>query len=585
MKGPTHPESRWFFPAVALTTLGCIILFAITYRAATRARSFAAMGESARQELAQVKIAPHATAAEESTWVASGFATGYLMAPVGPLPCRACLDGLPPNDRDAARQALDAVEAGGDGEAAITTIAAINDSHPGNLLVADILATLLVRAERFPEADQVISKAFDSTSSDEQIIAAAKQTYSRLDLDDVQFSTIIHLHHALGIARLSQAGSEPPWKALKNVIGSVRELSRKRLLGTTKGQATASKLLIAAPGCPRGTNSLSSYDLYNNLIVGYVRRPDYKDTDADRRHEFLRPSKTYPGAVNQLLAAQVERAKSNGWKNESNLWALSNAEQVLDWRRPDDARLNVNMVQLLDWWKNDERCNGICTPELLARLQTVEDDLIAAAVRRHNVTADQQREFASAVTRLLAESHTDRAALANDIATIRGWLPADQAHAADDLLNAERTRAALPQFIVDPQPDTELPVEKLGHRADRWYAAALSDFTAAAAKWASGRSPSEKRQVIVASRQLLGATAAPPELAELEAQLPWTQRMAVRLTASKTWWAAASLLFAAAVWFLVIWILLQIREWRTLRTSFYNAELKYQRRTGEQPPR
>jgi hypothetical protein len=584
MKGPRHPESFWFVPAVGVTTLACIILFIVTYRTATQARSFASLAETARQELAQVKIAPHATAAEESQWVANGFATGYLMAPVGPFPCRECVDRLPPADRAAARQAFDAMAAG-DGEAAISAEAAIADAHPGNLLVADILGTALIRAERFAEADQVISKALDSTDSDERIIAAARSLSSNFDLDDVQFSTIIHLHHALGIARLSEAGSEPPWKAVKNVIGSVRELSRKRLLGTAKGQSTASKLLIAAPGCPPSPGSLSSYDLYNNLIVGYVRRPDYKDTDVNRRHEFARPSKTYPSPIYQLLMAQVERAKANGWKDESFLWALSNAEQVLDFRRPDDARLNVNIVQLLDWWMDAARCKEICTPDLVKGLHALLDDLIARAIRRHNVPSEQQREFATAVTRLLAESHADRAALAADLATIRGWLPAEQAQAADDLLNAERARAALPQFVVDPQPDTELAVDKLGHRADRWYAAALSDFVATAATWAGGRSATEKRQIIVASRQLLGAASPPPELVELESHLPWTQRVAVRLTASKSWWASVGLFFAVIVWLAVVWILLQIREWRALHGSFYNAELKYQRRTGEQPPR
>ena len=59
----------------------------------------------------------------------------------------------------------------------------------------------------------------------------------------------------------------------------------------------------------------------------------------------------------------------------------------------------------------------------------------------------------------------------------------------------------------------------------------------------------------------------------------------MRLTASKTWWLFVGLLFAAVVWFIIIWILMQIREWRVLHGSFYNAELKYQRATGEQPPR
>src|SRR5207302_6297922 len=176
MRAPRHPESWWFLPAVGLTSLIGIVLFVIVYRTATQNRSFASFGESARQELAQLKIAPHATAAEESQWVASGFTTGYLMAPVGPFPCRECVDRLPLADRAAARQAFDAMAAG-DNEAAISAEAAIADAHPGNLLVADILATALIRAERFAEADQVISKALDSTDSDERIILAARSLY------------------------------------------------------------------------------------------------------------------------------------------------------------------------------------------------------------------------------------------------------------------------------------------------------------------------------------------------------------------------------------------------------------------------
>jgi hypothetical protein len=580
MVGPRHPESRWFFPSVGLAALLSVGLGAWCYRATTHSRSFASMSENARGELGKLKVIPRATAVEEGRWVADGFATGTLMAPVGPLPCREAVGRLPPSERAADLEAFKAIGSG-DTEASINGLAAIADQNRSNLLVADMLATSLVRAERYAEADRVVSQALDSTNLDERIIAAARAPNTPLDLDDVQFSTVIHLHHALGIARLSEAGSEVPWKALKNVIGSVKELSRKRLLGTVRTSATASKLLIPAPGCAPDAASLSSYDLYNNLIIGYVRRPDYSDTERNRLREFERGPKTYPGAVHQLFVAQRDRAKKDGWKNEAQLWALSNAEQVLDWRRPDDARLDFNLVQLLDWWTSADHCGDVCTPELLAGLRSVEDELVEAALRRRNVTTEQQREFAIGMTRMVAQSHLDRTKLAADLDFLRGWLPPEKAQTLDDLVNAERARGALPQWVVDPHPDTEPAFEKLGRRAESWRAAACSDFASAAAIWAADRSAIEQRQVLVASRQLLGITAAPPEVQHLEMRLPLGARVAVIFGASRIWWGFIAAAMALLTWLATLWVLLQIREWRALRTSFYNVELDYQRGTGE----
>jgi hypothetical protein len=581
MGGPHHPESRWFFPSLGLAALLCAGLCWWCYHSTTQSRSFASMSESGRGELGKLEAGRRATAALEGEWVADGFQTGTLMAPSGPLPCREVVDRLPPAERAAAIAAFNAMGSG-DAETSINGLAPIADGNRSNLLVADLLATTLIRAERYAEADRVISQALDSTGLDERIIAAARAPNTTLDLDDAQFSTVIHLHHALGIARLSEAGSEVPWKALKNVIGSVKELSRKRLLGTVRNSNTASKLLIPAPGCAPGAASLSSYDLYNNLIIGYMRRTDYADTDRARQKELDRGSKTYPGAVYQLLVAQRERAKKDDWKNEAQLWALSNAEQVLDWRRPDDARLDFNIVQLLDWWTSADHCGDACTPELRTRLRSVEDELVDVALRRRNVAPEQQREFALGMTRLVAQSHLDRAKIASDLEVLRGWLPPEKAQTIDDLLNAEKVRSMLPQWVVDPQPDAEPPFHKLGRRADRLRAAALNDFTAAAATWAAGRPAIEKRQVLVAGHQLLGTAAAPPELQQLEDVLPLGERLAVTMSASRVWWAFVAAAIALLVWLVVLWILLQIREWRAMRTSFYNVELDYQRRTGGQ---
>ncbi|HVE70303.1 MAG TPA: hypothetical protein VNI54_02965 [Thermoanaerobaculia bacterium] len=582
MSGPRRPDDRWVWPAVAAATLVAAIVGVIVYVTSTRNRSFAALGETPREQLAAVDVQPVAIAAVEQEWVADGFEPQYLVAPVGPQPCPAAVDLAPPNEQAALRQAFAIVQGGGD---SAEELAVVTDAQPSNLLVALIHATALVRAERFIEAERVITQAFDRTTTDETIIAAARVRGSKVDLDDYGFSTVIHLHHALGYARL-QSAADPPWKSLKNVIGSVEQLSRQRLLGgATRGGGAASRLPIAAPGCPPGGDSLSSYDLFNNLIVGYIRaRGKYSDTDRNRQREFFREPRTYPRPLRLLLLAQHPREKASDWKNEAELWALSNAERVVDIRHPDDARLAFNIIQLIDWWSAPERCpNDVCTEELRTQLRAERDLLLERALRRRNVTEEQRAVFAAGAVRMLAQSSLDRAKLESDLQQLRGWLPAQKAATLDDLMASGRARMAMAKWLVDPAEDAEEPYGKLGRRAERWREAAVRDFAAAAATWAGARPPTERRQVLVAIRQLLGSGDAPPVVTALEQQFSSTQRLRIRMTGWKAWWALVAFAAALALWLVLMWIIAQVREALSLRESFYNVELEHLRGRPRDP--
>jgi hypothetical protein len=582
MSGPRRPDERWVWPAVAAATLLAIAAGAIVYVTSTRNRSFAALGETPREQLAAVDVPPVAIAEVEREWVADGFEPQYLVAPVGPQPCPAAADLAAPQERDALRQAFAILQ--GDGDRA-EELAVLTDAQPASLLLALMHATELVRAERFIEAERVITQAFDRTATDEEIIRTAKQRGSRIDLDDHGFSTVIHLHHALGYARL-QSAADPPWKSLKNVIGSVEQLSRQRLLGgATRGGGAASRLPIAAPGCPPGGESLSSYDLFNNLIVGYVRaRGKYTDSAGNRQREFGREPRTYPRPLRLLLLAQHPREKANGWQNEAELWALSNAERVVDIRHPDDARLAFNTIQLIDWWTASERCpNDVCTEELRTQLRAERDLLLERALRRRNVTEGQRAVFAAGAVRMLVHSNLDRTKLEGDLQQLRGWLPAQKAATLDDLLESGRARAAMAKWLVDPEENAEEPYAKLGRRAERWREAAVRDFASAAATWAASRPPAERRQVLIAIRQLLGGGDAPPAVTALEQQFSAMQRLRIRLSGWKAWWALVAFALALALWLLLMWIIAQVREALSLRVSFYNVELEHLRGRPRDP--
>jgi hypothetical protein len=572
------PDHLWFRAALAATVLLAVLAAWGFYAWQVSKRSIeGALTGGAREELAALHVPAAKTAEVERAWVAEGFTSEYLVAPVGPMPCAGVADAVAPGDRAVVTEAMTAARQT-DPDIRIEQLASIHDSAARNLLIAQMLGTTLIEAGRYPEAETVLTRGLEQAAEDETIIRAARVN-THLDLDDLAVSSVIYVHHALGVARLSQSSAEPPWVSLKNVIGSVKPLARRRLLGTTRGQPAWSRLLIAAPGCApgSGTRSLSTYDLFNNLVVAYMRGK-FTGSNRDRDREFSRPKKNYPGAIHKLLLAQAERARANGWKDEAQLWALSNVEQIIDWRMPDDARLAFNSVQIIDWWTAPERCPAdVCTPELKGEIQKIRDQLIEQVFRRRNVDDEQRSTFARGAVRLLATSSLDRARIADAATAIREWLPPAERRTLEDLLAADAARRAMPRYLFAPQPEEtpEPPYAKLGARADRWRGAAMTDVAAVAAKWASQRPPSEQRAAIIAIRQLLGGADTPPELAQLERQRSFFDRLRLRVVASKTYWAIVATILGALLWFVLLWILVHVREARMLRVSLYNVEHEY----------
>ncbi|HUR83292.1 MAG TPA: hypothetical protein VM733_21215 [Thermoanaerobaculia bacterium] len=576
------PDRVWFRPVLALTVVIATAAGWWFYSRQIAKRSIeGALTEGAREELAALQVPALRTAEVERGWVAEGFSSEYLVAPVGPMPCAALVDAVPPNQRNTIREALAAANQT-DEDVRIEQLAAINDSASGNLLVAQMLGTALIDAGRYPEAERVLTRALEQSPEDDTIIRAARVNMA-LDLDDRAVSTVIHVHHALGVARLSQSSAEPPWVSLKNVIGSVKPLARRRLLGTTRGEPAWSRLRIAAPGCTPGgnTRALSTYDLFNNLVVGYMRGK-FTGTIRDRNNEFSRRRKTYPSGVHRLLLAQVDRARANEWQNEAQLWALSNVEQVLDFRMPDDARLAFNSVQIIDWWTVPERCPPtVCTAELMGEIAKTRDQLVEQIFRRRNVDDEQRGVFARGAVRMLATSSLDRARVAEAARSMREWLKPAERGTLEDLLNADAARRALPRYLFashtegEEEEKEEPPFAKLGARADKWRTAAMTDVAAVAAKWASQRPPNEQRSALIAIRQLLGGAEAPQELKDLEERRSWADRMRMRIVASRAWWALMAALIGLLVWVVLVWILVHVREVLLLRVSLYDVEHDY----------
>jgi hypothetical protein len=84
---------------------------------------------------------------------------------------------------------------------------------------------------------------------------------------------------------------------------------------------------------------------------------------------------------------------------------------------------------------------------------------------------------------------------------------------------------------------------------------------------------------------MLGAAEAPPELVELERKRPLVERLQMRIFAAKPFWAIAATLLGALIAFVLLWLLVHIREWRLLRVSLYNVEHEYLAGIDSEPRR
>lgn len=558
MGGPRPRGDRWLAPVKAAAAVIALLSGGLCYRSATHANGFESLPDPTRRELAALTMPRDATREIERKWAARLDDSGYLLAPVGPSPCGTLIDPT------------------GDRAARLTRLRDLVDQKPDDLLVTLVYGTELIHAGEYSAAARILRDTLNNTTEDTRLIGLARNASLPLTLSDAHVSTIIYLQHAHVVAELNQPGAAAPWDSLKNAIGLVKAISDRRPMRIAKGDPTWSPLPIRAPGCSESQDSLSSHDLYNNLIVaymtaGFVPSGTPEQQQAARDKEFAREPQAKAGAVRQLFLQQLGRTMRNGWKDESKLWALSNVERILGWGYPDDARLNVNIIRVLD-----EAAQG-CDGEWCAELYAVKDVLLEQALLRYeDIPPDQRPAFGRNVIRMLAASNVDLARVAPATTTIRGWVSQADALVLGRLMKAEEERRLLPRWIVGLAEDEITP--------SAWREAAEIDFVSAASGWAADK-PEEQERIITASRQLLAGREAPAALTALEKGRGTFAGIWLRMQASPWFWAFAAAAFALLVWYVLLWVIVAVRDWRHLHTSFYNVELDHLRASAPPPGR
>jgi hypothetical protein len=249
---------------------------------------------------------------------------------------------------------------------------------------------------------------------------------------------------------------------------------------------------------------MSTYDLYNDLMVAYVLHPEYEGSAAARRREFRRrgeaPKEDAP--VRAALEHLAEDCRSTACDKAHLIWALSNAERLLAWVSgpPEDVRLCVNLLSIF------EELDPAWDRRIREGLRPVERGMVEMALSRASREADElsaavKAQLARHALRMNVDQPDQRLPLSRawlaDISPQQRQLAEDieRVHRCSDL-SAEEARDLLVQGEVDACRPEE------AGRASEWAKAARVDLRQALSREVQGASGARRYELVRQAKRL-----------------------------------------------------------------------------------
>jgi hypothetical protein len=477
-----------------------------------------------------------ATRHVEKAWLDRALPLDYLSVLVVETPC---LGGRLSSLED---RALTAFHGRDDG-----TLARLGAEDGSSWLPALLRSELLIERGEAARALEVL-REWSRQSAYERMAL-------RLDLPIDDQRALIHFWHRFAFLQHQTNSRDQKlfWQSLKNPIGRVRMLSRGGQTELALGTPTWDRHPLPAPFC--SSTKLSSFDLYNNLLVAYLEAPGFSETARRRQAELARPYDDRP-EVNPVLAALRAAETTEVESNEGFVWALSNAERLLRDLRinrrglPDHGQLATNLALLI---AEAERFLPAQRQDLLG--------LVAELTEKAAARASSLPEIQPMVERLEALLLIETASAA---------APSSSRAELGPIINAvalRRDPAALETWL---QGKTE---PELGEEGARWQEALRTDLAAALAQNALAQESSSAARGVAArqARALLRGAQTPAELIALEAGLPFSARWRSAF-ASTGGRAFLALLLAGALFVLLFVLERELAFRHYLLTSFYRRE-------------
>lgn len=532
--------------------------------------------------LADARPVVRSTSAVEEAWVSEVFEPRYLPSPPGPLPCTETLRTVFGSLRTEVESQLMGAQA--EPRRVAVTLEELSSRNPWSWLPPLTAANLYLRAGDEAAAERVLDRYLGSAAGALMIerARAGRGGGQVPPLEEVLAA--IHLLQASAYVQIERStiSEDRLWRDLKNPIGYVRLLGRRRMLPIGSSAAADSPwqgVPLPSPGCRPTEESLNSRDLYNNLIVGYLRVPGFGDEDT-RDREFARDYKASPAAHPSLVV--LERVKRE-WQPEREawVWALSNAERILydlPWGRGPEGIvvepwLALNLAQLL------ESARAVAPDSAEEALESQIHVLIEVARRRReDVGPAQAPDFHSALTRMALLD----AVRSGDIEPLPNVVLAE-------LNETEREVALAVTAAVETRtlPKRGLAIaigeadSGFGRGDATWRRAAREDLAATLALAGIGGEKTDRRVWARRARSVLRlGDEVPPELEAVEADLGfgWNIPSYVRSVLTHPVVAFAAALLAAFLGFFVgRYLGEELRRRRSLFTSYYRLEAEEMR--------
>lgn len=518
-----------------------------------------------------------AAALLEKGWIEGALGEVYLPAPLGAPPCPEGVKSVSDEFRAEVRAAMNG------GTAALEAL----HRQRNHWLSGLALGHRLVAENRLADADALFDRLLSRQGYRERIeLAQIARRSGRIDREpwNEELAALISMLAASGSLKIyrNEVGDDL-WWTLRSPIACAKLYYARERRGLVHQVLDGFAVDVPPPGCPPGPGAISSHDLYNNLIVGYVRVTPFAETPEKRKAEFARDYKD-PAGENPLLAvlaARVARIDKEP-ADEGRVWALSNAEKLLrdlrqQGRLPGNARLALNLAQLM------EGEVAASPPEARDALLAQEAGLLALAGKaRAQIPEGQRPAFEAAFTRLaLLEAGRKRTAPPPVPEALRRGLPSEKQQALDRALFAleQRREPAAWARLATEGADAGIR-EKLGKEHRPWMSALRADAAAAVARAAAGLDdPERKRLTREAGALLRAGDSTPPELALLRGSFGWAF-WAGSVLGSAVGAIVTALLAATLAGLVAYWLAIQLRFRRELFTSFYRTEARQRLRNA-----
>jgi len=570
-KRPSNPLFKLLPWALALAAfLGTVLLF----------RTSRPQAEVIGALLGSAEPVPSlVTGAVEKSWMDGQFPEEerYLLAPPGPPPCPWGVEGVEPARAKGVQEAIEM------GPGGIPRLRELHQQNSG-WLTGLALGRLWIDQNELTKAEGLYETLLTRRTNREKIELAQLAVRENRPLTGPatpDLTAMIYLLQASGYVQiLNNRSGDKIWWTLRSPLACGKVIyARENQSLIDKVVEEGYDLSLPPPGCVAAEwPSISSFDLYNNLIVAYLRTRGLHDSPENRKREFVRGYKDPPDKNPLFTILQKEMAEiDQNPEGESWVWAISNAERLLRDRLraradgyPKSARLGLTVASLM------ESAVERTPPEALPALLRQERELLRIArTERDEVGPAQYAAFDRGLARLLVVTASRDGREADLDEQIAASLSPEQgsAIALVRLAQSRRKDPAVWAALALEGPDQEV-VEKLGKRIEAWRAASRSDLAAAVARLGIGEDKVTQRRLLDTADAILELRdTVPPELSALRDQVGISWRIWSLLRSRiGAWLFAAGIAFVA--WLLGVWLALQLRLRKELFTSFYRSEVE-----------